>query len=701
AAEALGERALLGEALARQGQLEGHLGSVKQGEATLRRAVATADAAGDDDTRARASNSLLFNVGCVQNNNAPLVPFLNDQARSAIARLGGDPGLDGLRAGNFATALLRQGKFDEALREYQAALPLLERAFGPESRQVQGCLNGLGHAQAERGDYEGAWATLRRAVQSSEATLGPQHPEVAAQLNNLATVLEQLLRFDEAEAYFERTLAIQEAALGPQAPSLWLYLNNLGDTLNERAEYARALPLLRRSLSLCEQLGPDFADLLYPLSALGQAHLGLGEHAPALAHLERAVALPTYEEAAPDLAHARFTLAQTLWAAGRDRRRARSLAESARDVLRGAAKSPLGQRRLLAIEQWLERHGQGRLAHRSHRRLLAIGAGARAARAGVAGRARRVPPWGRTMRDTAEQDAERPLAAIFAAALADPARAVDPPPGDLEGALRRALDAGRLAWPGLDLPAEAFVAYVAARLPAARPAAEAVAALHAPDLYLACACARHDPRAIAAFEARYVAELDRALGRLRVEPAIADDVKGVLREKLFFPRGGERPLLAGYSGRGELGAWLRAVAVRAARRTLRPGRDDPAGREGDPNAVAPGVDPELGYLKATFAAESTSALAEAIEALALRERNLLRQYYLDGLNVDQLAKLYRVHRATAARWVADVRDGLAKEVQRRLMQRLRLNERELQSAMRLAHSQFDISIHRLLTPEQK
>ena len=34
-----------------------------------------------------------------------------------------------------------------------------------------------------------------------------------------------------------------------------------------------------------------------------------------------------------------------------------------------------------------------------------------------------------------------------------------------------------------------------------------------------------------------------------------------------------------------------------------------------------------------------------------RQRNVLRQYHIDGLTIDQLAALYQVNRATTARWV--------------------------------------------------
>lgn len=291
------------------------------------------------------------------------------------------------------------------------------------------------------------------------------------------------------------------------------------------------------------------------------------------------------------------------------------------------------------------------------------------------------------------------LAPIFLSALEPPGQSTPGGPGELEGALRDALDVARRAWPDLGLLAADFVRYLAAALPPSQRAAATIRTLHVGDLYLVCACARNDARAIAAFEEHHLPEIDRALARMKLARPLVDDIKGGLRERLLFPREGERSPLATYSGRGGVGAWLRLVAVRAALRSLRVSKDAPS-RPEDLDVAMPGGDPELSHLKSAFAAEFKIALAEAIGALSVRERNLLRQSVLDGLTIDQLGGLYRVHRATAARWVADVRGRVLDEVRRRLMTRLRLDEGELESVMRLARSQLDVSVNRLLQPKR-
>src|SRR5579859_4121573 len=83
------------------------------------------------------------------------------------------------------------------------------------------------------------------------------------------------------------------------------------------------------------------------------------------------------------------------------------------------------------------------------------------------------------------------------------------------------MPAVRAAWPGLAVEDELFTAFVAER--AASADAALVAALPLADLYLACACARKDPGAIEAFEARYANELRAAHARMRDAPLDADE----------------------------------------------------------------------------------------------------------------------------------------------------------------------------------
>jgi hypothetical protein len=44
-------------------------------------------------------------------------------------------------------------------------------------------------------------------------------------------------------------------------------------------------------------------------------------------------------------------------------------------------------------------------------------------------------------------------------------------------------------------------------------------------------------------------------------------------------------------------------------------------------------------MKETYRAELNASLRRALDAMTLRQRNLLRQQYLDGLSIDELSDL--------------------------------------------------------------
>jgi len=253
--------------------------------------------------------------------------------------------------------------------------------------------------------------------------------------------------------------------------------------------------------------------------------------------------------------------------------------------------------------------------------------------------------------------------------------------GDLGAWLDAAIEAARIAWPELGAPEHVFVAYLAAKIGALRSPGD-YRSLRTTDLALACACLQRCPRAIDAFTNRYRAPMRRAMARGGVSGPEADELWGVLREKLFF---GREPRLAKYSGRGALASWTRAVARNAA-----VNQNGAAHRHVDldealetPDAQ---VDPETGYLRSVYSAEFGTSLLRAIKSLSSRDRALLRKHHVDGWTVDDLGKHYGVHRATAADWLVRARQAVARDVRKDMAERLSLCSRELESVLRIACS---------------
>src|SRR5204863_8594646 len=124
-------------------------------------------------------------------------------------------------------------------------------------------------------------------------------------------------------------------------------------------------------------------------------------------------------------------------------------------------------------------------------------------------------------------------------------------------------------WNGVVVDDERFAAFLGGRVPTAELETARVA-----DLWAACACGTGDGRAIAEVEARYFPDVDAALGKMGLSSDRIGEVQQGLRRVLFVgdavPGGpGTAPRITEYRGTGDLRAWLRVTAMRAALKLLR------------------------------------------------------------------------------------------------------------------------------------
>ena len=264
----------------------------------------------------------------------------------------------------------------------------------------------------------------------------------------------------------------------------------------------------------------------------------------------------------------------------------------------------------------------------------------------------------------------------------------------MEDTLQALVAAGRSAWPEIAIKASAFVQYLADRLDLQGDLEAALQAVRAKDLYLACGCTRGDAGAIAAFETTLLSRIPTFLVRLDPSRDLADDVAQELREALLVP-GNASPGIAVYSGRGDLGSWLRVVSIRTALRLRR--RNLPAGLAAATAEQAwRDADPERDYLKLRYGAAYEEAFQAALASLSNRERLCLRLHYADGLDIGRIGTLYKIHRSTVARRLAEYRRKLRESMQERLRKRLKLTESEYESVLSLVRSQLVVSLRSAL-----
>ena len=284
------------------------------------------------------------------------------------------------------------------------------------------------------------------------------------------------------------------------------------------------------------------------------------------------------------------------------------------------------------------------------------------------------------------------LAAIYRAVHPEAAGGDD---DALEATLGRLVDVAAAAWPTLSIDRPALARLIAERVGPDRLAVAEAAVI---ELALARACAAGDATAIAALERDYLAGIPAGLGHMKLPAAVIDDVVQLTRTRLLVAEPGATPRILDYAGQGRLRGLVQVVAARAALDHTR-GKARFASDDGLADLAAIADDPELQYLKAHYRDAWKVAFTAAAGDLDARDRNLLRLHHLAGVTLEQLAAIYGVHRATAVRWLGDVRRRLLTGTRTRLGATLAVSSEELDSILALIGSRLEASVGRLLADE--
>jgi RNA polymerase sigma-70 factor (ECF subfamily) len=264
----------------------------------------------------------------------------------------------------------------------------------------------------------------------------------------------------------------------------------------------------------------------------------------------------------------------------------------------------------------------------------------------------------------------------------------DPAKPDLERAIGVAARAGRAAWEGVDVALADFAAHVRGSGARADDLEQ-----HGADLYLACASARGDVPALRILERRLLPLVAGPVRRLGVPEAGVDDV---LQNVLVAVVAGPQPRIARYSARSALLHWLRVVAIRTAITSLRRTKAPAAGEALLNDIADAGGDPELHATRLRFGGELQQALEESLEKLPRRSKTVLRMHYVDGLNIEAIGAVYRVHRATVARWLIAIRSEVLAGIRERFALSAPATSSDYRSLYFALRDELHVSLGRVL-----
>jgi tetratricopeptide (TPR) repeat protein/predicted Ser/Thr protein kinase len=221
------------------------------------------------------------------------------------------------------------GRPKEGIVHLRRSFTIAEQAAGADGARIVNSALVLATALNQIGESKEALVLLDRAIPIYERSAGKNSGAIAHALGLRSHVLTDIGDLDRALADQERAVAIQRETL-PDGLDLAIALEALGRVLQAAKRYDDAVAAYTESLAVRSR-HPTPSDRYYGENGLGAVHLDAQRPARAIPHLERAIAARSEGEHDPtELAEAQFALARALIATRGDRKRARTLLETAR-----------------------------------------------------------------------------------------------------------------------------------------------------------------------------------------------------------------------------------------------------------------------------------------------------------------------------------------------------------------------------------
>lgn len=262
-------------------------------------------------------------------------------------------------------------------------------------------------------------------------------------------------------------------------------------------------------------------------------------------------------------------------------------------------------------------------------------------------------------------------------------------------ALVRMIDRAQAAWPSILLDPVAFVRHVAGHMRDRDGSASALDRLPAGDLFLAFACASGDAVALAEFDAKYLRGIASNVARIDSSPSFIDEVRQRVRERLLV-RTERSPRIADYAGSGTLLGWLQVAATRVALNLKqREGRLESPLDEDTTQLIVNVLDSELRLIHERFHAMFRVAFRESVQSLSSRDRLVISLHYCDALSLEAIGRMHQVNRSTVSRWLATARAQVLDSTRAKLRECLQIDSVELDSVLRAAASQIEVSFNAL------
>jgi tetratricopeptide (TPR) repeat protein/CHAT domain-containing protein len=214
------------------------------------------------------------------------------------------------------------GRYEQAAREFEKLLPLVERKFGPNDTSLYSYLllyagvsfeKSNQYAKAEQyyvtagkiyeridalssgvyitainklaelyritGSFEKAETLFMQAIEKNKEVFGENSSNYINILNNIAQLYQKTGKYDKAEQYYIQALETSRRAFGDSYPGNAALLNNISSLYHKLGNFGKAEPIYMEALKISEKVfGEENQNTVSLLNNLGALYDDMGNY---------------------------------------------------------------------------------------------------------------------------------------------------------------------------------------------------------------------------------------------------------------------------------------------------------------------------------------------------------------------------------------------------------------------------------------
>ncbi len=154
-----------------------------------------------------------------------------------------DPVLTAQCVRGLATTLMNQGRYQQALEQFEQALAAQTELLGKDHPRTLETLMGITRTKTHLGEFQQSLTILKSILSRQEQLLGKHHPSTLATRVSIQSAMYRAGDYNEAKSFGEDTVQLHKEALGTEALESLKTQNNLAAALAALGEFPQALEI--------------------------------------------------------------------------------------------------------------------------------------------------------------------------------------------------------------------------------------------------------------------------------------------------------------------------------------------------------------------------------------------------------------------------------------------------------------------------